>query len=83
MGVAQRNSSINGTPWKNKKERYLATQVMLFPYHIWQGVDGCQNFVNLKMECPLKCPCILRAIDVHPTSKRTISMGILISPWIN
>jgi len=46
-----------------------------FPYHIWQRVDGCQNFVNLKMECRWKCPCILRAIYVHPTSKRTISIG--------
>jgi hypothetical protein len=27
--------------------------------------------------------CILRAIYVHPTSKRTISMEVLISPWIN
>ncbi len=54
-----------------------------FPYHIWQGVDGCQNFVNLKMECTWKCPCILRANYVCPTSKRTIIMEILLSPWIN
>jgi hypothetical protein len=32
MGVARRNSSINGTPWKKKKEHYLATQVCSFNY---------------------------------------------------